>query len=147
MEHRPNDDPDPATEDPTEGQRTVLVRVSGRDRPGITAALLDILARGGADLYDVEQVTTRSRLNLDLLIGLPDTGGDPILKDLLYLGWERDLNVDFEVVEPTPTPTRERHALTVIGHRLTPEALGEVARAIASAGANIDRIARLSRYP
>lgn len=129
-------------------QRTVLVRVSGRDRPGITAALLDALARGGADLYDVEQVTTRSRLTLDLLIGLPDAGGDSILKDLLYLGWERGLSVDFEVVEPTPSPSPgERHALTVIGHPLTPEALGEVARAIASAGANIDRIVRLSRYP
>ncbi len=129
-------------------QRTVLVRVSGRDRPGITAGLLDVLARGGADLYDVEQVTTRSRLTLDLLIGLPETGGHSILKDLLYLGWERGLNVDFEVVEPTPSPSRgERHALTVIGHPLTPEALGEVARAIASAGANIDRIVRLSRYP
>lgn len=128
-------------------QRTLLVRVSGRDRPGITAALLAVLARGRADLFDVEQVTTRSRLTLDLLIGLPDAGGDTILKDLLFLGWERGLTVDFEVVEPTPTaPHADRYALTVIGEA-TPEALGAVANAIAAAGANIDRIVRLSRYP
>ncbi|MDQ3931232.1 MAG: phosphoserine phosphatase SerB [Actinomycetota bacterium] len=125
--------------------RTLLVRVSGRDQPGITAALLSLLTAAGAQVHDIEQVTTRERLTLDLLVGLPD--GDAALKDLLFLGWERGLSVDFEVVEPSVPSPRPRHAVTVIGLPLTTAALAAVAREIATAGANIDRITRMSRYP
>jgi predicted amino acid-binding ACT domain protein len=33
---------------------TVLVRASGRDQPGITAGLMAILDRCGAEVHDVE---------------------------------------------------------------------------------------------
>lgn len=133
-------------------RRTILARVTGRDRPGITAAMLGAVAAAGAEIYDIEQVTTRDRLALDLLIGLPgDERGDTVLKDLLFIGWDRGLNVDFEEVEPhassRPGPPPLRHAVTVIGQPLGPDALGGIAGAIASVGANIDRITRLSRYP
>ncbi|MDP9022536.1 MAG: phosphoserine phosphatase SerB [Actinomycetota bacterium] len=132
-------------------RRTLLVRVSGRDQPGITAALLDVLAAGGVDVYDMEQVTTRDRLSLDLLVGLPVDGdriSDRVVKDILFLGWERGLDVDFEPVEAhAATAPPQRYAVTVIGAPLTAAALAAVAHRIAGAGANIDRIVRLSRYP
>lgn len=121
------------------------MRVSGRDQPGITAALLSLLSTAGVRVYDIEQVTTRNRLTLDVLVGLPD--GDTALKDLLFLGWERGLSIDFEVVEPNVPPPRLRHALTVIGLPLTTAALAAVAGEIAAAGGNIDRITRLSGHP
>ncbi|MDP8932215.1 MAG: phosphoserine phosphatase SerB [Actinomycetota bacterium] len=126
-------------------RRTLLARISGRDQPGITAALLSLLTAAGVHIYDIEQVTTRQRLTLDILVGLPD--GDTALKDLLFLGWERGLSVDFEVVEASVPSPRQRHAVTVIGLPLTTAALAAVAREIADAGANIDRISRLSSYP
>ncbi|MDP8960749.1 MAG: phosphoserine phosphatase SerB [Actinomycetota bacterium] len=126
-------------------RRTLLVRISGRDQPGITAALLNLLNAAGVHVYDIEQVTTRQRLTLDILVGLSD--GDTALKDLLFLGWERGLSVDFEVVEASLPSPRQRHAVTVIGLPLTTAALAAVAREIAAAGANIDRIIRLSSYP
>ena len=126
--------------------RTLLVRVSGRDQPGITAALLDVLAKADVDVLDIEQVTTRERLTLDLLIDFPSD--DIALKDLLFLGWERGLSIDFEVLDAVPpAPGLVRHAVTVIGRTLSAAALGSVANAIASSDANIDRITRLSRYP
>ncbi len=128
-----------------EDRRTLLVRVSGRDQPGITAALLGLLAADSVDVYDIEQVTTRNRLTLDVLVALPES--DVALKDLLFLGWERGLSVDFEVVEPTAPRPLLRHALTVIGLPLTTAALAAVAREISAAGANIDRITQLSRHP
>lgn len=129
-----------------EERRTLLIRITGRDQPGITAAMLDVLAGAGADVYDMEQVTTRGRLSLDLLVGLPD--GDEVLKEVLFLGKERHLSIDFEPVEPrSPAPAPARHAVTVIGQPLTAGALAAVASEIADAGANIDRITRLSRYP
>ncbi len=127
-------------------RRTLLVRVSGRDRPGITAGLLRICAAAGVEVYDMEQVTTRGRLTLDLLLGLGEQ--DTVLKDLLWFGRERELDVDFEPLEPAPPETPvERHAVTVMGQPLTASALAAVAGEIAAAGANIDRITRLSRYP
>ncbi len=128
-----------------EDRRTLLVRVSGRDQPGITAALLSLLAADGVDVHDIEQVTTRNRLTLDVLVALPQS--DVALKDLLFLGWEQGLSIDFEVVEPNSPQPLMRHALTVIGLPLTTAALAAVAGEIAAAGANIDRITRLSRHP
>ncbi len=128
--------------------RTVLVRCTGRDRPGITTGLLSVLARAGVQLYDMEQVVVRDRLTLDLLVGLGDN--DDVLKDLLFHGWEHGLALDFEVVEEgggaPPTPTN-RAVVTVIGQVLTPAALAAVTGAIAAGHGNIDRIQRLARHP
>ncbi len=126
--------------------QTILVRVTGIDRPGITAGILHVLADAGAEVYDMEQVVVRDRLNLGLLVGVSEARSP--LKDLLFFGWERDLHFDFEIVEPQePAPAPPRFAVTVIGSRLSPQALGGVADAIVAGTGNIERIVRLSNYP
>jgi phosphoserine phosphatase len=130
----------------SDDQRTILVRCSGRDRPGITTGLLGVLAEGGAQLYDMEQVVVRDRLTLDLLVGVGP--GDDVLKELLFHGWEHGLQLDFEVVESTWSQrTGPRAVVTVIGQTMPPAALRDVTGAISAGGGNIDRIVRLSRYP
>ena len=130
----------------SEPRRTVLVRISGRDRPGITTGLLGVLAVHGVDVFDMEQVVVRERLTLDILISVPE--GNDVLKELLFYGWEQGISLDFEVVEDTSArASLPRFAVTVIGAPLTPGALAAATRAIAEGGGNIDRIARLSRYP
>jgi phosphoserine phosphatase len=124
----------------------ILVRITGKDTPGITAGLLDILALSGARVFDMEQIVVRGRLTLDLLVELPDDHST--LKDLLYFGWQREISVEFELIEEGPTPEAGlRHAVTVLAPDLTAEALAGATAAIAAAGGNIDRIIRLSRYP
>ncbi len=126
--------------------RTLLVRCTGADRPGITAGLLGVLAQAGVELHDMEQVVIRQRLTLDLLVGVGE--GDDVLKEVLFHGWERGLQVDFEVVEAGgEPPPRPRFVVTVIGQELTPGALQAVTGAIAEGDGNIDRIDRLSREP
>ena len=131
--------------------QTVIVTITGTDRPGITAGILHLLDANGADVLDMEQVIIRDRLNLGLLVQLDEAR--PTLKDLLYFGWKRDLNVDFEAVgaqDEGPgerTPAAPRFAVTVIGEHLTPATLAGVADAIVAGGGNIARITRLSRYP
>ncbi len=129
-----------------EHTRTILVRCTGRDRPGITAGLLAVLEDSRAELFDMEQVVVRGRLTLDLSIGLG--GSDDVLKELLFHAWEQGLQLDFEVVDAAepPGPT-VRSIVTVIGQRLSPGALRAVTGAIAAGGGNIDRIVRLARYP
>ncbi len=126
--------------------QTVLVRVTGRDQPGITAGILHILADSGARVHDMEQVVVLDRLNLGLLVDIDDA--HPPLRDLLYFGWQRNIHIDFEIVDPpAELPSTPRFAVTVIGTELAPIALAGVADAIVGGGGNIERITRLSTYP
>jgi len=126
-------------------RETILVWVSGRDHPGITAGILDIIAAAGAVVQDVEQISIRNRLTLGFAIDVP--AGRDLLKDLLLFGWDHDLQVDFEVAEDSPSPAELGHVVTVLGPVLSADLLRQAAVAVADAGGNIHRILRLSRYP
>lgn len=106
---------------------------------------MDVLSDTQAEVYDVEQIVVRGRLTLNVLIGV---GGEKdTIRELLLFGWEGGLHVEFERVDPTPTPPKSMTAVTILGERIGPEDFGAVARAIADGGGNIERIFRLSRYP
>ncbi|MGI9578691.1 MAG: phosphoserine phosphatase SerB [Microthrixaceae bacterium] len=128
-----------------------LVRVSGADRPGITADLMDLLEFAGASVQDLEQVLVRGHLTLAAAVA-PGRGDSKSLADLLdHFGRERHLSVSLEAVSG-PTPVQlGLDAVTVLGHdletELSPGELGAIAGAVVAAGANIDRIVRLARYP
>ena len=47
---------------------SLLLTVTGRDHPGVTAALFDVLAAHGAALDDVEQVVVHDRLLLGVVV-------------------------------------------------------------------------------
>ena len=58
-----------------------------------------------------EQIVVRGRLTLNVLVGV--SGERATIRDLLFFGWERGLNVEFEKVDDTPTPTRPMSVVTV----------------------------------
>jgi phosphoserine phosphatase len=124
-----------------------LVTVTGRDRPGLTSGLCDALEAVAARILDIEQVTIRDRLVLGFLIAL-GTGEEATRAALEARA--RELGVHVEL-EPMPARPRggepERHYVTILGQPLRPGALAALTGVIAAAGANIDRIVRLSRYP
>lgn len=126
-------------------RKTILVSVNGPDHPGISAGLMDVLAAGGAEIYDVEQIVVRGRLTLNILIGVDAEG--VTIRDLLFFGWKEDLQVEFERIEAAPPPIKPMSIVTVIGSSVSAKDFGDVARAIADGGGNIERIYRLSRYP
>lgn len=125
--------------------QTILIRVTGVDRPGITSDLLSLLASLGSELQDMEQVVVRRQLTLGLAVVAP-TGRD-LVKEVLLFGWERGLDIDFEIVDATPTRHARRQVITALAPELSPEALARTSGAIAASGGNIDRIHRLSRFP
>jgi phosphoserine phosphatase len=106
---------------------------------------MDVLNAGEAEVFDVEQTVVRGRLNLTVLIGVSMERST--IADLLYFGWSEGLVIDFEVVDPTPTPIKSMSVVTMLGARIGPDDFGAMARAIADGGGNIERIFRLSRYP
>src|SRR6516162_197215 len=48
---------------------SLLITLTGRDRPGVTSRLFAILARYPLSVLDVEQVVIRGRLVLGVLLG------------------------------------------------------------------------------
>ena len=52
----------------TDAKVSVLITVTGVDRPGVTSALFEILSAHAVDLLNVEQVVIRDRLTLGVLV-------------------------------------------------------------------------------
>lgn len=127
---------------------TVLVTVSGRDRPGVTAALFSALAAHDADVLDVEQVVVRDRLVLAVLLALQ---GEPSALRSSVTSVAGALGVEADVSEPLAAGEyagagRRSHVI-LIGHPLRAGAIGDIAQRLAELGANIESIALLSTEP
>ena len=127
---------------------SLLLTVTGHDRPGVTAALFDVLAAHEAVLSDVEQVVVHDRLLLGVVVSGTGDGAD-LRGALLERAAELDVEIEFTPLEDSPAPTAPtaRHHVTVLGAPLEPAAFAGVARRIAACGANIERVLRLSSYP
>jgi phosphoserine phosphatase len=130
---------------------SVLVTVSGRDRPGVTAALFSSLAAHDVDVIDVEQVVIRDRLILGVVL---DLRGDPAsLRRSIGITCSA-LGMEHEVVVVDGTPgdgivqrTGGKLHVIVLGHPLRPGAIADVTQRIADVGGNIESVTQLSVYP
>ncbi len=127
---------------------TILVTLTGRDRPGVTSRLFTALAAHELTVLDIEQVVIRGRLVLGVLLGC---GPDPDLTGI-HRGLRAvaaDLGMEVEITTGSGEAPRRRGGLhvTVLGHPLTPAAVAGIAGRIAANGANIDRIDRIADRP
>ncbi|GAA3423403.1 phosphoserine phosphatase SerB [Streptosporangium nondiastaticum] len=136
-------------------QRTLLITLTGPDRPGVTSRLFSVLAGFPVVVADIEQVVIRSRLTLGVLVaysGGPPTGTGGTL-GAMWTAVERiaeDMGLHVELTTGTDLQEKRRRGrlhVTVLGSPLQPAAMAGIAGRIAAAGANIDRIERLSNYP
>ena len=58
-------------------RRTLLATLTGRDRPGVTAAVFEALARTDAEVLDVQQLVVRGHLTLALLTSSDGAAAEP----------------------------------------------------------------------
>ena len=132
---------------PETAPSTLLVTVSGDDRPGVTSALFDAIADVGAEVLDLEQVVVRGHLTLALLLSAGPN--DERLRSVVTaVGGDLGMQVNVQSGEGDNAPRRGgRAAVVVLGAPLLASAVAAVTARIAAHGANIDRIRRLSRYP
>src|SRR5487761_1814396 len=132
-----------------EPRTTLLVTLTGRDRPGVTSRLFSALARFPLSVLDIEQVVIRGRLVLGVLVSC-DEPPDLTAIHRAVTGLAAALGLDAEITtgsaEPGHASARQLH-VTVLGSPLQPAAIAAVAGRIAASGANIDRITRLARDP
>ncbi len=127
--------------------KTLLITLSGKDRPGVTSAVLDTLARAGVQVLDVEQIVLRRRLVLGVLVTAP-RDWKRLAREVQETAAALDMAVDVDRGVGDNRGRREgRSHVTVLGAPLRAVSMAAVAGRIADCGANIDRIERMARYP
>ncbi len=134
--------PGPADEAPT-----LLVTLTGRDRPGVTARVFAACADAPVEVLDIEQVVVRGRLVLGILLTVPRDLAT--LRDRLARA-AADLDLELGVEQGRGDADRRAAGqvrVTLLGAPLRPTAVSAVAGRVADTGANIDRIRRIARYP
>ncbi|WP_460807846.1 phosphoserine phosphatase SerB [Nocardioides salsibiostraticola] len=133
--------------DPSGTSDTLLITLTGKDRPGVTSSVFATLAEAGVQVIDIEQILLRRRLILGVLVSKPRSAKR--LRDAIQATADAlDMQVE---VEKGSGDNRSRGAgrshVTVIGSPLKASAMAALTGRIADCGGNIDRIERMARYP
>ena len=137
-------------EDTSIKEEQILVRITGQDRPGLTASVMEILAGQGAQVLDIGQADIHSTLSLGILIRIDDIHSGQVMKELLFKASELGVNIGFEPISDgkyedwVSQQGKNRYILTIIGRRLSARQIAATTKVIAGQGLNIDSILRLS---
>ena len=128
----------------------ILINISGYDRPGVTSALTEILARFDAQILDIGQADIHHSLSLGILFKTSsDVSGD-IMKELLFKAYELSVKIRFTPItveayeEWVSMQGKNRWIITILGRKLTALHIALVSDEIARQGLNIDAIQRLT---
>lgn len=130
---------------------SILIRVSGADKPGITSSLTEILTQDGIEILDIAQAVIHHLLSLSILFQASSPeAAQAALKDLLLRASELGLKLEFDVLDRAAaranhvSPKIHHYAVTLLADRVTPRSLCAVTQALAHFKLNIDVIKRLS---
>ena len=128
----------------------ILIRIAGRDQIGLTAQIMEILARHDAQILDIGQADIHSTLSLGILVRIDEAASGQMMKELLFKTTELGVTIGFEPVTDDDYEAwagrqgRNRYILTVIGRSLSAEQIHAAAAVISRQGLNIDAIKRLT---
>ena len=134
----------------TRKEEQILIEITGKDRPGLTASVMEILARRDAKILDIGQADIHSTLSLGILIRIDERNSGQVMKELLFKATELGVNIGFSPVTDDEYENwvnrqgKNRYILTVIGRTLSAKQIEAATKVIAEQGLNIDSILRLS---
>ena len=137
-------------EQPTSKCEQILVSITGQDRPGLTASVMEILARHNAQILDIGQADIHATLSLGILIRIDERQSGQVMKELLFKATELQVQIGFTPISDSEYEAwvdkqgKNRYILTLIGRSLTAEQIAAAAKIITSQGLNIDSILRLT---
>lgn len=133
-----------------EKEEQILIRITGQDRPGLTASVMGILAKYGAQVLDIGQADIHATLSLGVLIRLDEMHSGQVMKELLFKTTELGVNIGFSPITDEEYENwvnhqgKNRYILTMIGRSLSAGQIEATTKIIAQQGLNIDSILRLS---
>jgi phosphoserine phosphatase len=128
----------------------ILVNISGYDRPGVTAALTEILANYNATILDIGQADIHHTLSLGILFKTVSELSGNIMKDLLFKASELGVQIRFTPIavkdyeEWVALQGKNRWIVTILGRRLSARQIAAVTKIITEQKMNIDGIQRLT---
>lgn len=132
-------------------KEVVLIKVSGEDKPGVTAKITGILAQYGVNILDIGQAEIHDNLSLGILAEMPGRAESAaVLKDVLFRSHELGMSVRFTPVSTdkynswVAAQGKPRHIITLLARKLTAEHIARVTEIVAHYELNIDNISRLS---
>lgn len=128
----------------------ILIRISGVDRPGLTASVTAILSKYKVDIMDIGQADIHSTLSLGILFKCSDQDSGNIMKELLFKASDLGINIRFYPVSDDEYETwvnmqgKHRYILTLLGRKLTAQQIAGATKLLAEQQLNIDGIRRLT---
>ena len=128
----------------------ILININGADRPGVTAALTEILAKNNAVILDIGQADIHNHLSLGILFQSTEGNSGDILKELLFKSYELDVNIRFNPITEQEYSKwvgmqgKNRYIITILSRKLTAKHIAGVSRIVAEQDMNIDDIKRLT---
>lgn len=128
----------------------ILININGADRPGVTAALTEILAKNNAVILDIGQADIHNHLSLGILFQSTEGNSGDILKELLFKSYELDVNIRFNPITEQEYSKwvgmqgKNRYIITILSRKLTVKQIAGVSRIVAEQDMNIDDIKRLT---
>lgn len=134
-----------------EDKEIILLKVSGQDKPGVTAGLTAVLATYNAIILDIGQADIHETLSLGILFEIEaGSSAAPVLKDLLFKGYELGIKVKFVPVSTNDyenwvtTQSKQRYIINILGEKLAAKQLAAVTKIMSDQQLNIDSIKRLT---
>jgi phosphoserine phosphatase len=128
----------------------ILIRVTGEDRPGLTASVTEILAKYDATILDIGQADIHNTLSLGILCKTEEQHSGFIMKELLFKASSLGVTIRFypisvkEYEDWVNMQGKNRYILTLLGRKLSARQISAVTRILAEQGMNIDAINRLT---
>jgi phosphoserine phosphatase len=129
----------------------ILLKVSGQDKPGVTAGLTSILANYDAMILDIGQADIHDTLSLGILFEIKaGSSSAPVLKDLLFKGYELGIKVKFIPISISDYETwvkaqsKQRYIINILGETLAAAQIAAVTQVMSAQNLNIDSIIRLT---
>lgn len=128
----------------------ILIRITGEDRPGLTASVTEVLAKYDATILDIGQADIHNTLSLGILCKTEEQHSGFIMKELLFKASSLGVTIRFypittkEYEDWVSMQGKNRYILTLLGRKLSARQISAVTRILAEQGMNIDAIKRLT---
>ena len=132
----------------------ILINIIGFDKPGVTAAITEVLGKYDAFVQDMGQSNLHHQLNLSILIRVedPSTSGD-MIKEVLFCCSKLEMIVRFTPLSEeeysawVERQEQDRYVVTLLAREINARHIARVTALLANRQLNIDNILRLSERP
>lgn len=128
----------------------ILIRITGKDRPGLNAEVMNILADYDTKIQDIGQASIHATLSMGILVRIDSEQSGHMMKELIFKASEIGVNIEFSAVTDEEYENwvsrqgKNRYILTILGRELSAATIEATCRIITNQGLNIDAIRRLS---